>query len=352
MLYQISPAISYGDAVGNEIVAIDGLLRKNGIAAEIRIPRISRRMRLNLRVKKLRENFFPDPGDTILYHVTSGSDLNLKIYEYSCRVILRYHNITPPEFFKGYNDTIMESCEWGRNQLKEMAGKTEYVLADSEYNKSDLISCGFTCPIEVIPILKKPVKTGRISPDPHMILSVGRLAPNKRVDNVIKVFAEYQKNFDPKAYLIIVGSDYALEKCSLELKELCEKIWSEDNKNLTPPTFAGHVSDRRLVWYFRKAGMYITMSEHEGFCVPLIESMEYGIPIVAYNSTAIPGTLGGAGVLLNSPDPVEAAKAMNRIFSDKEYRNEIVEGEAKRLEYFSCERVGEEILRILQGPFL
>ncbi|MCR5303235.1 MAG: glycosyltransferase family 4 protein, partial [Lachnospiraceae bacterium] len=335
MIYQITYGISYGDAVGNEIMAIHRMLKMRGIPTEIRAERVSRRMSIEPAVRKLNDSVKPSPSDTIIFHVTCGCDLNLKVFEYGCRVVLRYHNITPPEFFEGFNDSLRDNSVLGREQLKEMAGKTAFVLADSGYNRDDLISLGFTCQVHVVPILMKPIKPGRTAPDLHRILSVGRIAPHKRVDSVIKAFAEYQRVYDNRAVLIIAGSDKGLEKCSHSLKEFCGRVWGEspkrgENSGLRPPYFAGHITNARLKRYFRSAGLYVTMSEHEGFCVPVVEAMEYGIPVIAAGSSAIPETLGGSGILLEDRDPAVVSEAMHRAVSDAAYREQIIAGQRSR----------------------
>lgn len=340
MIYQISYGISYGDAVGNEIMDIDRLLKKSGFRTGILAERVSRVMSFRPEIRRLDGSFRPAESDVILYHITCGCELNRRIFEYGCRVIVRYHNITPPHYYEGYNDDLVRSCELGRAQLKEMAGKPILALAVSGFNKTDLAEAGFSCPIRVIPILKKPMKTFFRTPDPHRILAVGRIAPNKRVDMVIKAFFEYRKRFDPQARLTIAGSYKGLEKYKQELDDLCG--------GSSAVVFTGHITNAGLSMLYRRAGLYMTMSDHEGYCVPLVEAMEYGIPVLAASTSAIPETLGGAGVLLTDQDPEIVSEAMHRLISDPDYRNGIIDGQYRRADELSCRRVGKKMLEALK----
>ena len=108
--------------------------------------------------------------------------------------------------------------------------------------------------------------------------------------------------------------------------------------------FPGHIAFRTILAYYKIADLFLCMSEHEGFCVPLVEAMFFETPIVAYASTAIPGTLGGSGVLVESKEPERVAEKIHQVIEDEQYKNEIVKEQKKRLGFFS-----ENIKRILMS---
>jgi glycosyltransferase involved in cell wall biosynthesis len=165
---------------------------------------------------------------------------------------------------------------------------------------------------------------------------LGRIAPNKKQEDVIKTFYYYKKYMDPKARLFLVGSYEGMEIYYNALKLLVEQLDLED------VYFTGKVPFDQILAYYRVSDAFLCMSEHEGFCVPLIESMVFKVPIIAYNSSAIPYTLGDAGILINQKDYIAAAELLNKVIYDEQLRNRLIENGSRRLEHFSYERTAEE----------
>jgi glycosyltransferase involved in cell wall biosynthesis len=254
-----------------------------------------------------------------------------------------YHNITPPDFFKKFDTVAYNACKQALRELNLIHDKFDYCLADSEFNKRDLEKVGFTCKIDVLPILlnyqdyyrqpsEKVIKD--YSCKFTKIVSIGRInAPNKKWENVIRTFYFYQKYVDPKAHLFLVGS---YNENDLYPRLLMSYVNELGLKNVI---FTGHIPFNEILAYLKIADIYLCMSEHEGFCVPLLEAMLFEKPVVAYSSTAIPYTLGDAGFLLENNDPLEAALVIKRILNDSVLKNEILEKQNERLLYFKPENI-------------
>ena len=174
------------------------------------------------------------------------------------------------------------------------------------------------------------------------ILFTGRIAPNKKQEDVISVFSYYKKYFDPQARLFLVGSSVGAEKYEAALHAYVEAL------QLSDVYFTGHVSFEQILAYYKVADVFLCQSEHEGFCVPLVEAMLFDVPIVAKSTSAIPYTLAGSGVLLNSSDPLLTAGVINRVVHDVCLHEQIVSGQRKRLKDFATETLKEDFLHRLQ----
>ena len=222
----------------------------------------------------------------------------------------------------------------------------ELCWADSDFNKQNLIDAGYSCVIHTIPILlsfgdyakladQKVID--RYSDDYVNFLFVGRVVPNKAQEDVIRTFAWYQKHVNPKCRLFLVGNAGMVSYVD-RLKRYIDVLGV---KNVI---FPGHITFAEILAYYHLADIFLCMSQHEGFCVPLLEAMYFHIPILARDTTAIPYTLGGAGVLLPDNDPVTAALMADRIVKDKALRDSIVAGQDERLRFFSTENIKRMIL--------
>lgn len=348
---QLVSCLNYGDAVGNEVVAFKKALAEAGYVTEIFTETISPKLPVNIAKQ---HRFMPplDEDDIVIYHFASQCALFDIVKKMRCKIILRYHNITPPAFFKGYDENAAKACSIGLKQVKELKDCVDYCLLDSEYNKADLIKYGFTCPMTVMPILIRfsdyELKPGqgvidRYSDGITNILFVGRVAPNKKFQDVISAFAEYKNNYDKTARLFLVGSFREDDKYYNELVKHIKSIGVED------VIFPGHIPFADILAYYSIADVFLCMSEHEGFCVPLAEAMYFHVPIVAYSSSAIPSTLGGSGVLLENKDFKSAAAEVNKVVSDKNLKKEIVEKQDIRLRDFSADVIKKTLMDYLEG---
>ena len=349
-IVQILPTLAYGDAIGNDTIALKNALNELGyetaIYAENIGAGIKNKIALSLeKMPKLTEQ------DVIIYHLSTGTVLNEKIAEYSAKKIIMYHNVTPPSFFENYDKYIYMINTWALEGVKFLANQADYCLADSELNKKELIKMGYTCDIDVLPILipfddylKKPDAAimQKYNDGCTNIIFTGRVVPNKKQEDVIKSFCYYKKYFDSTARLFIVGSFKETDTYYQKLQEYVYRLGVKD------VFFTGHIRFDEILAYYKIADLFLCLSEHEGFCVPLVESMIFDVPIVAYNSSAIPSTLGGAGLLLESKDPVLVAGAMDRVIRNQKLREKIIENQRERLQDFRYEIIKEKFAEYLQ----
>lgn len=351
-IIQLLPCLSYGDAVGNDTLAIDRLIRKMGYEAQIYAEAIDSRLPKGtaLTMDRLQDT---SNEDILIYHGAIGSEINYRLPKLIGYKVMRYHNITMPAFFHGYSDIAESACIEGYRGMQYLSDKIDYCIADSDYNKQDLINMGYTCPIEVCPILI-PFSDYETPPSQSVIkrysddgftnlVFVGRVAPNKKHENIIRAFYCYHKFFDPKSRLFLVGSYGEGERYYQRLYDYVQALGIADSV-----IFTGHIKFNEILAYYKIADVFLCMSEHEGFCVPLVEAMYFGVPIVAYNTSAIPNTLGGSGVLLDTNEPVAVAEAIEKVVREKEYRDSIIQEQKNRLRDFSHERVSTQLQEILQ----
>ena len=349
-IVQMLPTISYGDAVSNDALALDQILKNQRHTTSIIAENIGKNISTKI-AQRYTDSYEPDKNDLLIYHLSTGTKLNTVIKRYNCKKIMIYHNITPMHFFSDYNPDLAELCRVGREEARQLKDTFDYVLADSEYNKSELLEMGYTCPIDVLPILI-PFEDYEMKPDNLVlkrykddgftnILFVGRIAPNKKQEDIITSFYHYQKNYNSKSRLFIVGSSNGMDRYYNRLKEYTEKLGVENVE------FLGHIKFNAILAYYKLADIFLCLSEHEGFCVPLVEAMNFNIPIVAYHSSAIKETLGGSGFLLEDKNPLEVAGVLNKVAVDDELKRTLVENEKERLKDFDNQRIGKMFLDYL-----
>ena len=346
---QALPTFSYGDAIGNHVLALRAILRRAGHASEIFTLACHPRVRSEARL--WRE--YPaagEPGRVLVMHFSIGSPMAGQFARVAARRVLIYHNVTPAGFARGVNRRMERECREGREQLAQLAAATELAIGDSEYNRLELEELGYRR-TAVVPILvdlpahdaQPPVREllRRWGDGRTNILHVGRLAPNKRIDDLVRAFHVYRR-LDPGSRLFLVGTDSGLENYASAVRDLVAGLGTPDVH------FVGHVDFRELCTWYRLADLYLTMSEHEGFCVPLLEAMHFGVPIVAYASTAVPWTLGGAGLLVREKRWGEVAELMRLAVADRGVRAHLVAAGKERLAAFGPRRIEEAFLGTLR----
>ena len=350
-IIQLLPTMSFGDAVSNDTLAIRRMIREMGIETEIYAENIDNRLPKGS-VKPMRE--MPELGDEdlLIYHGSTGDPLNMWVPRLGGRKVMRYHNITPPEFFRGYSEEAAVRSASGLREMQLTARAFPYGIADSDFNRQDMRKLGFKCPIDVCPIVI-PLEDYDQEPDEKVLkqyqgdgvtnlLFVGRIAPNKKQENVIRAFWHYRKNWNPKSRLFLVGSSTGMESYLGRLKKYVKALGIEESV-----VFPGQISFRAILAYYRLADVFVCMSEHEGFCVPIIEAMYFGKPIVALKAAAVPGTMGGAGLLLDEADPAIAGTAIDRIMRDEELREALKTQREIQIRKFTYEVVSQRMKKLI-----
>ena len=339
-ILQVLPTISFGDAVGNDTIALKRLIAERGFETQIYAENIDSRLPVGTAVSVTKIPSL-SKDDIIVFHESVGTELNNWVKTQKCRKVMIYHNITPPEFFKDYGHNAFYNCRDGYAQLEKLTDTFDMILSDSAYNRQNLLDMGFTAPNHVLPILipfddYKKAPSSKIiekySGDGYKnIIFVGRVVPNKCQQDVIAAFNEYQKHFNQKSRLFIVGS--FMESYSNQLKDYAARLGVQNI------VFTDHCPFDEILACYHLADLFLCQSEHEGFCVPLVEAMCFDVPIVAYDSSAIGETLGGSGFLLKEKDPLLTAGVMNRVLTDDALRQIIIENQRERLQDFQYEKV-------------
>jgi glycosyltransferase involved in cell wall biosynthesis len=349
IINQWVPAAHRGDAIGDSARRVRSILRQLGHQSEIFAMTIDEDLRGDVLP-------FSDPaartGDVTIFHFALPSPMTEAFASLPGRRVLQYHNITPAHFFAAYDPQLFRLAALGRRELATLAGRVDLALGDSDFNRQELESLGFR-PTAVLPIA---VDTERITSAPRRpalekilsdglinILFVGRIVPNKRIEDHIRLAEVYKRYVDSYYRFVFVGrydvvpSYYAQIRALVhEYKMLPDRFW-----------FAGPVPDEDLGAFYRWADVYVSLSEHEGFCVPLVEAMAADVPVLAYAAGAVPETLGGAGMLFSPKDLEHAAELMGMLVYDRSVRQAVILGQRRRLRDFSPERIAERLEAVL-----
>jgi len=331
---QFLPNLEYGDAISNHAIWIRDQLRNWGYRSEIYVRYI------DYRVGGECHGFTPDAlhaSDAAIYHHSIGTEITPHLLEFRGPKCLIYHNITPAEFFLPYRPEFAKILAQGREDLRLLAGQFPLSCGDSAFNASELAKAGFRQP-GILPLAIDPAKWAA-PPDPQLmetlqdgrtnVLFVGRFAPNKKQDDLVAAFSHYLA-LDPSARLILVGKP---EESDPYVKHVRDIVSSLDLKESV--VFTGSITDTQLAAYYRTAHLFWSMSEHEGFCVPLIEAMWFDVPVLAFKSSAVPETLGNAALLITNKEHLPEVAALTRLMVvDFSLRDTMVRGQRnRRLEF-------------------
>jgi glycosyltransferase involved in cell wall biosynthesis len=325
--------LGYGDAIGHEVLGIQRVLRGAGYVSDIFVETADRRLEpLTRDYRELIDS--SDPDQLLLHHFSIGSKASRTAYALPDRMALVYHNITPASYFAGVHDSLARQCFRGRRELSAYIDRCDFALGDSEFNRQDLDHLGFPR-TEVLPVVPDFSNLDR-PPDRFVaqqfdddwinILFVGRVIANKKIEDVIRSFYAYHTRLNPRSRLIIVGVFSLFERYLASLNQLVAEL------GLTHVHFTGHVSDEELVAYYDVADLFLCASEHEGFCVPIVEAFYKEVPVLAYAATAVPDTMDGAGVLYDTKDHLYVAALMDAIVSHVGLRAAIVASQTQAVE--------------------
>jgi glycosyltransferase involved in cell wall biosynthesis len=353
----VSAAYPAGDAVGNDIRHMGDLLRRHGHRPDVFTRVWGPDEPRNCHGKTVRSFLGRDRAAMIIYHHTSGWDAAIDLVRtLRCRRVIRYHNVTPAHFFEPYDADITGDCRTGREQLDDLiAANCELYLSDSEYNQAELLSRGAPRPrCMVVPPFHQTDRLCATEADPEVLqdlndghvnlLFVGRRAPNKGHRLLIDVLAAYARRYHPRCRLFLIGKpDGRLRAYDEELREQVRRLELNDRV-----VFIGGIDDARLRAYYASSAALVVTSEHEGFCVPVIEAMALGVPVVAWGTTAITDTVGDAGLLWDDPEPFLLAEAIDAIVRDLEVRQLLVErGRQRYHRLFRTPRLEADFLAAL-----
>jgi glycosyltransferase involved in cell wall biosynthesis len=352
------PGFAPYDAIGNHTLQTRRILRQAGYESDIWAEHILGS--LSSEARPYLEDVHEPGEQRLLLYQSSTSSLMADWLHARAKageaLLGHYHNITPARFFSRWEPHIAVAMESARRELAMLAPCTELSFADSGYNEAELVECGYqetvVCPllVDLDEYHRPPDKATldrlrrRRERSGAQWLFVGRLAPNKCQHDVVGAFAVYRKVFDPGAHLTLVGGATSLNY-SRALQGLIAELDLSDSVEVLDRGVGG----AELLAYWAIADVFVCMSEHEGFCVPVLEAMELGVPVVAYAAAAVPETLGGTGVLLDDKDPLAVAIAVEEACRPGPARDRLVEAGKQRAAGFSLAATSKRVLSALEG---
>ncbi len=331
------PALHRGDAIGDSARLMRDAFRRWGHQADVYALELDDDLVGDGR--RFSDWRAGGPDDRVILHYALPSPLTEALCGLSCRRILLHHNITPPEFFVGFDPEMVRICELGRTQLHSLKDSVDLALADSEYNRQELAAAGFPR-TGVLPILldfaryrepPSPVLRHQLEDGRDNVLFVGRIAPNKRQQDLIRLAAYWKRFISADLRLLLVGKLPKRRHYFDALQALLYEL------GFTPfeVVFTGHVDHADLLACYAAADVFVSMSAHEGFGVPLIEAMLMDVPILARSGTAVSHTLGGAGLEFGELRLAEVAETAYLLAHDAGLRQRVLVGQRHRLEAFS-----------------
>ncbi len=332
-VHQVLATLGYGDAIGHEVLGIRRVLRAAGYESDIFVETADERVEhLTRDCHELRDISRPD--NILIHHFSIGSRASRIAFALPDRMVLIYHNITPPQYFVGIHRLLVQLCFAGRRELSAYRTRCHLALGDSEFNRQELEAMGFS-PTGVLPVVPdfshldvtpNRMMAGAFDDEWTNILFVGRVIPNKRIDELLRIFHAYKTRINPRSRLLVVGSYAGFEAYYTLLQQLRSRLG-------TPDVFlVGHVSDEELTAYYDVADVFLCASEHEGFCVPLVEAFYKRIPVIAYEATAVPATLDGGGVLYSDRDPFHVASIIDAVVSNQRLQDAILDRQDEALD--------------------
>jgi len=348
-IHQVLATLGYGDAIGHEVLGVQRVLRDAGYESEIFVETADHRLEsLTRDYRELVD--FSDRDNLLLHHFSLGSKASRTAFALPDRMALIYHNITPPEYFVGVHRTLARQCFRGRRELQAYATRCEIALGDSEFNRRDLEALGFprTAVLPVVPDFSHLDRDPRwlvareFDDDWTNILFVGRMIANKKIEDLIRYFSAYQTLFNPRSRLLLVGAQTGFERYAASLHDLVARLGAGHVH------FVGHVSDEELVAFYEVADLFLCASEHEGFCVPLVEAFYKEVPVLAYAATAVPATMDGAGVLFENRNPEHVATLMDAISSDATLRDTIVDAQLAAVDRLRAQDFAGTLLEFIR----
>jgi glycosyltransferase involved in cell wall biosynthesis len=343
------PAAHKGDAIGDSARFMRRLLRRLGHRSEIYALTVDDELQGEVHP-------FADPearrGDLTIFHFALPSPMTEAFGRLPGRRVLQYHNVTPASYFAPFDAALFRLASFAREELATLVGRVDLALGASEYSREELESIGFGL-TGVLPLAvdlkrvtlpsNRPALDLMLDDDFVNFLFVGRIAPNKKIEDHIRLAEHYKRYVDAYYRFIFVGKYDAVPSYYSSIRALMSEYRLLNERFV----FTGPVPDEDLAVYYRHAAVYVSLSEHEGFCAPLVEAMATDVPILAYAAAAVPETLGGAGVQFAPKDLEYAAELLGALAFDDGLRSHVIAGQRRRLADFGEERIERELAALI-----
>lgn len=349
-IHQIMAGYADGDAISNEAVQLRRIFREWGLGSEIYVDPACVSPSLRQDCRSL-SDYTAAAGDICLHHYGIASPATEAFLQSPARKIMVYHNITPAEYFIGFDDAVAARLRTARSVLREVSRSSDAVWTDSCFNASELKAEG----IDAVQVLPLPFSSEGLDgpPDSQIInayagpekniLFVGRIAPNKRIEDTIQAFAWYHRMINSHSRLLIVGSPRSAPRYYTMLRMLVGDL------DLPNVCFAGFAAPAGLSSYYRVADLYVSTSEHEGYCLPLVEAMAHGVPVIARAAGGTPEAMDGAGVLYEDLAPAELGALFDRVLTDTALRTELLASQQQRMQRATDRNLDAELKTLLAG---
>ncbi len=348
-IHQLLAGFTCGDAISNQARAIKEYLQSLGYKSNIFAEHLDP-VAANEGKTFTPKSISPQAG--LIYHHSIGCEATNFAIAHGGPKCLIYHNITPAHFFIPYRPEVAQLVEKGRSDLSKLAKHFPLSSAVSDYNATELVAAGFEQP-RILPIAVNPVKWDmpadtqlmqQLQDEKTNLLFVGRLSPNKRQDHLLEAFEHYL-SMDRQARLILVGGFDSNDAYYQHVVSTMYRLKISDHVMIP-----GKINDAQLLAFYRTADLFWSMSEHEGFCVPLIEAMWFDVPILAYKSSAIPETLNQAGLIFNTKnDLVQVAALAKLLAKDESIKAKVIAAQRRRRENFLPSAVIEKIDNLIMN---
>lgn len=345
-VHQIVPSLNPGDGVGGHTLAVRDVLRRAGVRSEI----FSDDVHADLAGEARPLDALPAPGTdglALMYQCSIGNEVVDRLLARPEPLVVDYHNLTPVEHLLRWVPDMAHLAGWGRSQLTALARRSVLGIGDSAFNARELDHVGFAR-TAVVPIILDVERlhherSPRGDGPSRRWLFVGRVVPNKAQHDLVLALAWHRAVHGPVAQLRLVGRD-AAPPYTAAVRELVAELELEGAVH-----FVGAVDDAALAREYAEADVFVCLSDHEGFCIPVLEAMASGVPVVALASSALPETVGDGGMLLPRKDPATVSAAVARLDADGALRCAMVERGRARVQAFDRERTGPLLLEVLRG---
>ena len=354
----VAPTLAPGDAVGNDVLHMAELFRGRGHNVALFADHVGSVTTTCQPIARAAAFLGRDRSALLVYHhsIDCAAGVGL-VHRARCRRVVRYHNVTPAHFFAGLDAACAADCRKGREQVAELArAGCDLYLSDSAYNQDELLQAGAPAPrCVVVPPFHLIEKLEGVAPDAETLdacadgrtnlLFVGRLAPNKGHAALIDAFAVYHHNYDRDCRLLLIGKED--ERLTRYAESLGERV--RQRGVCGSVTFAAAPTVAVLKAYYASADVFVIASEHEGFCVPVVEAMALELPVAGFRSTALPDTLGNAGVLWNERSTWLLAESVACLRRERPVYEEFQErGRRRYLERFTNTCIESQLFAALE----
>lgn len=356
------PALHRGDAIGDSAQLMRDAFRSWGHEADVWAPDIDEDLVGDARPYGEFASSGAGPEDVVILHYALPSPMSERLRAFPGRRVLLHHNITPPEFFVPWDPEMVRICTLGREQVAGLRQDVDLALADSEFSRQELEEAGFAR-TGVLPIFMDfaryreppaPVLLRQLDDERTNLLFVGRLSPNKRQEDLVRLASFWKRFVSPAVRLVLVGrlprraTGHGHPLRAHYFDALQAFAYEE---GLTPEEvlFTGHTDHADLLACYSAADVFVSMSEHEGFGVPLVEAMLMGVPVLARRAAAVAWTLGEGGVTFEGRDLAEIAEMASLLATDGGLRSKVLAAQERRLAAFAPAAVEADLRRFIDS---